>query len=306
MSKLTEAERQQRREADRQRSREAVQALQSSEGWVRWLSSRRHFHRYSLSNQLLIAMQCPQATRVAGFRAWLKLGYCVQRGQHALRIWVPMSPSKVELEAWRKAGAVPGEKPRTRFRLGPVFDRSQVAELPPPAEPVPLDPPLCLVDGDNLAWAIDPLTDLAGQLGATITIEPMPESQGGFFDPFGNVIGLNYRRSINHQVKTLIHELGHALLRHRNTSPEDVAFSYSEEELVVESVAFTVCGSIGLDTSGYSIPYLASWSEQGSLETIQQAARTIDSIAKRIEEHLIPTMEAAEAGPVGEMITSSS
>jgi hypothetical protein len=67
---LSEADRAQRREADRQRSIQAVEALRSSSGWQEWLAARRHFHSYSLSNQLLIAMQCPQATRVAGFRAW--------------------------------------------------------------------------------------------------------------------------------------------------------------------------------------------------------------------------------------------
>jgi antirestriction protein ArdC len=287
MSKTySEAERQQRREADRKRSREAVQALQSSEGWVRWLASRRHFHQYSLSNQLLIAMQCPHATRVAGFRAWLKLGYCVRRGERALRIWVPMPPSQKELEAWRRAGAVAAEKPRTRFRLGPVFDRSQVQELPPPAKPISLDPPICLIDGDDLAWAMTPLTRLADELGATVVVEAMPESQGGFFDPYIQTIGLNERRSVNHRVKTLIHELGHALLRQRTPADGAPAFSYSEEELVVESVAYTVCGSIGLDTSDYSIPYLASWSERAGLDTIQAAAQTIDQIAKRIEEQI--------------------
>ena len=53
---------------------------------------------------------------------------------------------------------------------------------------------------------------------------------------------------------------------------------------MVESVAFTVCGSIGLDTSGYSIPYLAGWSQRGELETIERAATTIDRLARRIED----------------------
>lgn len=55
---------------------------------------------------------------------------------------------------------------------------------------------------------------------------------------------------------------------------------------MVESIAYTVCGSIGLDTSNYSIPYLAAWSEQAELETIELAAKTIDRIAKRIEERV--------------------
>jgi hypothetical protein len=94
MGTMSEAEREARRKADREKSRQAVEALVSSEGWQSWLRCRRHFHRYSLANQLLIAMQCP----VAGFRTWLKLGYCARRGETALRIWVPMSPSKRELE----------------------------------------------------------------------------------------------------------------------------------------------------------------------------------------------------------------
>jgi antirestriction protein ArdC len=306
MSKSSEAERQRRREADRQRSREAVEALRSSEGWVRWLASRRHFHRYSLSNHLLNAMQCPHAPRVAGFRAWLKLGYCVRRGERALRIWVPLPPSKAELDAWRKTGAVAAEKPRTRFRLGPVFDRSQVQELPPPAQPVPLDAPICLIDGGDLAWAIDPLTELAGDLGATVVVEAMSESQGGFFDPLTQTIGLNERRSVNHRVKTLIHELGHALLRETRDAKDEVVFGYSEEELVVESVAYTVCGSIGLDTSDYSIPYLASWSERAGLDTIQTAAQTIDQIAKWIEGQINQRQTDAGEALGGEQAPSVS
>jgi hypothetical protein len=70
-TKFTEAERQARREADRPKAAAAVEALTTSEGWQRWLASRRHFHQYSFNNQLLIAMQCPEATHVAGFRKWI-------------------------------------------------------------------------------------------------------------------------------------------------------------------------------------------------------------------------------------------
>ncbi len=283
MSKVTELERQQRREADRKKARAAVEALTSSEGWTAWLASRRHFHAYSLANQLLLAMQCPTATRVAGFRAWLKLGYCVRRGETALRIWVPVPPSKKTLEAWRAAGADSREKPRTHFKLGPVFDRSQVQELPPPAQPVPLDPPIRDIDGGDLAWTWPLLVGLASAIGSEVIVEAIPRGAGGFYVPETQCISNNEANTVNHQVKTLIHELGHALLR-AEVDVDDSPFSYSEEELVVESVAFTVCGSIGLDTSGYSIPYLASWSQTTSLDTIEQAARTIDRLAKRIED----------------------
>ena len=280
--KLSDAERQARREADRAKAREAVEQLKTSEGWQRWLGLRRHFHRYSLANQLLIALQNPEATRVAGFRAWLKLGYCVRRGETALRVWVPMPPTKKAVAEWKAAGAPAAEKPRTRFRLGPVFDRSQVEPLPAPAEPVSLDPPIAPVTGDTLAWTFPRLTALGGEIGCAVVIESMPDSRGGYFEPLSRKIALNAANTINHQVKTLVHELSHALIRWE-VELEQLKLSYAQEELVVESVAFTVCGSIGLDTAGYSIPYLASWSEQADLETIEETAAVVDRIAKRIE-----------------------
>jgi hypothetical protein len=78
--------------------------------------------RYTLRNQLLLAMQKPDATRVAGFKAWLAMGYCVRRGETALRIFAPCPPSKTKLKAWRDAGADPAHKPRTFCRLTAVFD----------------------------------------------------------------------------------------------------------------------------------------------------------------------------------------
>ena len=155
-TQLTDAERQKRRAADRAFVQEAVEQLRSSEGWQRWLTTRRHFHTYSLRNQLLIAMQKPDATRVAGFKAWLALGYCVRRGEKALRIFAPCPPSKAKLEAWRQAGAHPAEKPRTFFRLTAVFDRSQVDELPPPAEPAPSirrRPPRSTATSSHRGWS---------------------------------------------------------------------------------------------------------------------------------------------------------
>jgi hypothetical protein len=85
VSTKTEAERDARRAADRQRAAAAVEALTSSDGWQAWLRTRSRFHNYSFTNQLLIAMQCPGATHVTGFRKWYELratrpcgvGHCV-------------------------------------------------------------------------------------------------------------------------------------------------------------------------------------------------------------------------------------
>jgi antirestriction protein ArdC len=105
------------------------------------------------------------------------------------------------------------------------------------------------------------------------------------YDTTTLAIAINEAASASQRVKTLVHELGRALVR---TEPADdeALMAYDEEELVVESVAFTVCGSLGTDTSSDSIPYLASLSENADLATIERAAATIDRIARRIENAL--------------------
>jgi antirestriction protein ArdC len=115
-----------------------------------------------------------------------------------------------------------------------------------------------------------------------------PERYGGCCVPATQTLAISERSAINQRVKTLVHELGHMLLRVERQG-DDLELSYSEEELAVESIAYTVCGSLGLDTSGYSIPYLASWSQRATMETIERAAAMIDRVAKRIEEHVIPS-----------------
>src|ERR1700687_4913315 len=91
--KLTDTERAERRQADRDRLEQAARALLSSEGSARWVRVRptNGLSRYSFGNQLLIAMQRPDASYVAGFRAFLQLNRCVRTGERAIRILAPMS-----------------------------------------------------------------------------------------------------------------------------------------------------------------------------------------------------------------------
>jgi antirestriction protein ArdC len=244
-------------------------------------------------------MQNPDATRVAGFRAWLKLGYVVRRGETSLRIWVPMAPSKAAMADWEKAGRPKDGKPRTFFKLGPVFDRSQIELLPAPAEPMPLDLPIREVQGEDLAPAFPALTALAAELGSSVELEEIPGgSMHGYYEPASKRIAISRALPENGRVKTLVHELAHALVRadHREEDPE---LDRAREELVAETVALTVCsGALGLDSSGYSVPYLTSWSETTGIETIHHAAALIDRLARRIEDaiHAAPLDDNADAG----------
>ncbi|MBE2320388.1 hypothetical protein DVA67_030775 [Solirubrobacter sp. CPCC 204708] len=295
--RLSEAERAERRARDRELSVRAVAQLRTSAGWQAWLRvrARTGLRRYSLGNQLLIAFQDPDATRVAGFRAWLALGYCVRKGEHArIRVWARCEPSKKRLQAWRDAGATATEKPRAFYRLEPVFDRAQVQPLPAPAMPAPLDPPIAPIEGDTLAWAIPELETFAAGIGVTVEREAMREGCDGYFHPAERRIAINPAVSVNQQAAALAHELAHALVR-LDHQPDDPTLDYATEELVAESVAFTVCSFLGLNTADNSVPYLAVWSEHTPDDAFDRIADLIDRLARRLEDALDLVEEPAAA-----------
>jgi antirestriction protein ArdC len=233
---------------------------------------------------------------VAGFRAWLRLGYCVTKGSKAIRIWAPCPSSQKQLRAWREAGSPPDEKPRTRWRLSAVFAQDQVAPLPPPAEPAPLDAPVAYITGTSHEDLIAPLTDLAREIGYTVTFRATNRGDG-YCQPKTKQIVIADHLQANGRLATLIHELGHALLR---TQPDVKQLSYAEGELLVESIALCACDLVGLDTSANSIPYLASWAESANVEVLEHAAQLTDRIARRIEERLLA--ETAPIQPAQEQI----
>jgi antirestriction protein ArdC len=282
----TEEERAERRAAEREQMRHAVEALRTSEGWQRWLKVRRHFHTYSFHNQLMIAMQRPEATRVAGFRKWLEIGYAVQKSEKAIRIWAPCPPSKKALARWRSEGARPEDEPRTFFRLVPVFDASQIAPLPGfPGEPVPLQPPHEPIAGDGLGAKLGPLVEFADSLELEVAIEEIPGAACGYHEPAtGRIVieEVGDGFSANAQVSVLVHELSHALVR-IDRRDDDPKLGYAAEEVVVESVAWSVCASVGLDSAGSAVPYVAGWDEQAQGDPIEAYAELIDRLARRLE-----------------------
>ncbi len=118
--RLSEQKRAKRRERDRERARQATEALLTSDGWRRWVRARAVFHSYSLQNTLVLAYQCAERgitpTRVGGFRAWLRLGRCVRKGEVALWVMAPMPIKQRD-----RTPEEPGEE-RLFFRSVPVFD----------------------------------------------------------------------------------------------------------------------------------------------------------------------------------------
>ena len=157
--------------------------------------------------------------------------------------------------------------------------------MPPPAVPAPLDPPIRDVDGDELTSVIPGLVELGGQLGSTVAFESIAGEAHGYYEPATRRIVVAQRLSANQRVKTLCHELAHALVRH-DRQPDDPDLDYAGEELVAESVAYTCLGAVGISSEDYSIPYLASWAERCELEGLEHTAALIDRLASRIEAAL--------------------
>jgi hypothetical protein len=283
-TKITDSERAQRRQADRDRLEQAARALLTSEGWQRWIRVRstNGLARYSFGNQILIALQRPDATYVAGFRAFLQLNRCVRKGERAIRILAPMSvraKNSEPVEA-HDAGASEQQK-RTVFRAVPVFDVAQTDPLPD-KEPVPLDSPCQPIHGSSHAHLAEPLETLAAELGYTVARQPIEGSADGWCDNAKRVIVVNDRLPANAQIRVLVHEIAHAL----GVGYSD--YGRQRAEVLVDTVTYIVCSSVGLDTSGSSVPYVAGWGESGELDSIRTYAETIDELARRIEDRLHP------------------
>jgi antirestriction protein ArdC len=295
---LSDAERQRRRADQRELVQASIEQLRSSDGWQAYLNARRRLHNYSPRNLLLIMLQHETADYVAGFHAWLKLGYCVRKGEHAIKIWAPCPPSKRQLKAWREADADPDRRPRTHWRLASVFAQDQVDPLPPPAEPAPLSPPVREITGDSHQQLIDRLIELASDVGYQIELHADTGQADGRCNPKTKQIEIAGRLAPNGKLSVLIHELAHALLALELGDQRSVEFDYASEELVVESIAFCCCQTVGLDTTADSIPYLASWAERAPLEVLERAAQLTGRIADQIETALLTDLEdSAEIEP---------
>lgn len=295
---LSAEQRAERREDDRRRMRDAIEQLKDSEGWKRWLRVRVAFHCYSFRNQLLIALQCPDATHVAGYRAWQKIGYQVRRGEKGIYIWARCKPSRKKVERWRKEGADPDREPRPFYKMVKVFDRSQVDPIPdfPGGALELVDPAREPIGGDGLAYLFQPLAAFAAEFDYRITVTSLRGEVEAFCGHVEKVIGvqpISGERSPNQQIADLLHELAHMLIK-VEPPEEDIDIGHDQEEVVVECVATLVCAGVGLDVTDHSAPYIAGW---GEAEQIERYGEEIDRLASRIEDVIRAAAEGKPEAP---------
>ncbi|MGH3026092.1 MAG: ArdC-like ssDNA-binding domain-containing protein, partial [Gaiellaceae bacterium] len=277
--RLSDQEREERRERGRQQLMQATEQLLSSDGWQRWVRvrSRNGLSRYSVNNQLIIALSKPEASYVCGFRAWLQLGYQVRKGEKAISILAPMPVKNRDATNTEDA-----EKPRVFFRAVPVFDRTQVDAIEG-TDPAPLEPPCEPLTGESHRHLLEPLHAFAASLGYSVSFAPIPGSTGGWCDHDAKRVAVDASQPVNAQVRILVHELAHALgIGYRE-------YGRHQAEVIVDTVTFIVCAGAGLDVGGESIPYVAGWGENGALDAVTKFAGVIDTIVRQLENVIAAT-----------------
>lgn len=275
--RLSEVERDERRRQDRERLKHAAEALLTSEGWQRWVRVRSQagLARLSVSNQLLVALARPDATFVAGFKAWLGMGFAVSKGERGIAIIAPL-PVK---DRDRVTGEPTGQT-RVLFKTVFVFDREQVSPIDG-VEQAPLQPPCQPLSGDSHAHLIEPIRAFAESLGFSVSFQAIDGPVGGWCDLKGKQIVVDSQVPANAQLRTLIHECAHALGVDYDRYPR------AQAEVIVETVTLLAASSVGLEVDGETVPYVSGWGEDGALEAVTEFAETIDTIARRIENVLL-------------------
>lgn len=245
----------------------------STEVLENYLSALARFHHYSFGNMMMIVAQFPEASKVAGFHTWRKLGRCVKRGESGIAILAPMIGRKKEDAESDNRAHASQEKVKAvfGFRAVHVFDISQTE-----GEELPKLSGICGSPGLNLVC----LEGVYQTLNIKLETRPMPEGTRGV--SLGGHVVVKEGLDKSMRFRILAHELAHELL-HRHIVGEEVIKNRKLIETEAESVAFVVCKAHGIDTQALSSEYIRLHRGDNkllmaSLDRIQQTATQIISL----------------------------
>lgn len=250
-----------------------VKDLLASDRYKDYLDFMGKFHNYSVNNSILIFLQMPQATMVAGYQAWQnKFKRQVKKGEKSIKILAPC-PHKMKKEVKTADGDLEEQEITwNTFRPVSVFDISQT-------------------DGDEIPEICNDLTGnvegykaLVDRLIAVspvkVSFEPINSAAKGYFNDAENKIVVKSEMSEEQTVKTLVHEIAHSLLHGKEG--EETEADRNTKEVQAESVAYTVCRMLGLNTDEYSFGYIAGWSAGKELKELNKSMETIRKTANKI------------------------
>ena len=286
---------------------DGIKELFQSESYAQYLQTMSRFHHYSVNNQVLIHMQKPDATLVAGFNKWKnQFGRNVIKGEHGIKIIAP-TPFKKKIEQEKldpdtqlpmldadgkiiteeKTIQIPMYKPVT------VFDVSQTEGKPLPQLAHDLS--------GNVANYDVFMEALRRSSPVPISIEVMGGGMDGYFDLEHQDIAIRKGMSEVQTVSAVIHEMAHALLHNRTKDTEEKTpeLSRSTEEVQAESISYAVCAYYGIATGENSFGYIASWSKDKTLpelrESLEVISKTADGLISDIDRHYAEILKEREA-----------
>lgn len=274
-----------------------VEQLRETEQWQRFLSFAQAFHAYSLNNVLLILSQNPTATRVAGFRTWQELGRQVRKGERGIRIF-GFRQKKLTKDSGDSGDSGDtaddaqtstdegGQKLVTYFPILSVFDIGQTDKADPDAaDPAGISQRL---EGDEPCGILEATTDYLTGQGWSVEREVIRGEINGYTTTDGTrrvVIDVNL--SPAQAAKTALHEAAHVILHAEEDHAEYIEHR-GIKETEAESVAYIVAGILELDTTAYSIGYVAGWTAANP-DTIRSTAARVLRAAHTLADALTAT-----------------
>ena len=274
---------------------QGIKELFESEKYMRYLSVMSRFHRYSVNNTMLIYMQKPDATLVAGYNKWKnQFERHVKRGEHGITIIAP-TPFKKKIEEQKL-------DPDTK---APILDAEGKAVMEEREVEIPMFRPVKVFDVSQTDGK--PLPELASTLSGSVqnyeafmealrrsapvplSVEPMAANMDGYFSPDQQRIAIRAGMSEVQTVSAAVHEIAHSKLHNYAKAQEEAARAGDKEppkkkdrnteEVEAESISYAVCQYYGIQTGENSFGYIANWSQgkelpelRASLETINKAA----------------------------------
>lgn len=284
-----------------------LEELFNSEKYAEYLRVMSQFHHYSFNNTLLIAMQKPDATLVAGYHAWnKKFNRHVMKGEKGIQIIAP-APIR-EKQEQEKVDPNTGEvvlgdngQPETeevtitipRFKVSTVFDLSQTDGDPLPE----LGVEELTASVENYDIFMEAIRSVAP---VPIRFDEITSGAKGYYSSAEKEIVIQSGMGEMQTMKTAVHETAHAILHDKDIMQEQgIQKDQQTREVEAESVAFATLAHFELDTSEYSFPYIAGWSSgrdtkelKSSLDTIRRtASEIIDGIEASMREQLLERQE---------------
>lgn len=258
---------------------QGVKDVYSSGKWKEYLDFCSNFHTYSFNNCILISSQFPGASRVAGYKAWQKLGRQVKKGEKAIRILAPNIRKITETD---ENGNEKTQQIIAGYHQTCVFDISQTEGDPIPNLYHKLTDDKIGYYGRGYGNIKEAL--LAISPAADIRFIDIPGKSEGYYHIKDNYIAIQTNLSTNQTISTLIHETAHSIL-HREGGKESSAWRHTME-MQAESIAYIVCRYLDIDSGESSFPYIAGWAKDRTGKELADNLHIINTTARKIIDAL--------------------